>query len=370
MIWNWQQKEWPNFHYDSNELDLLEDQFLHQSGLLYGAYKHISPEDKQTLRIDLMSTEALKTSEIEGEYLNRESIQSSIRKNFGLKIDPQKVAPAELGVANMMIDLYENYAEPLNDKTLFEWHAMLMSGRQDLNEMGKYRTHKAPMQIVSGPLKSLKVHFEAPPSSKVSAEMNLFTKWFNHTAPKNKRSLPVLTRAGITHLWFVCIHPFEDGNGRIGRTLSEKALSQSMGQPALIALSLSIQNKKKAYYDALKRNNQTLEITDWLIYFAKTILDAQCITQQTIDFLIAKGKFYDTYKEKLNKRQEKVINKIFQTGLEGFKGGLSAENYISITTTSRATATRDLQDLVEKGVFHRTGDRKSARYHLSIWPNK
>ena len=324
MKWNWQQKDWPDFRYDTRALTGIEEQFLHRSGLLFGAYKHISDEEKANLTVDLISNEALKTSEIEGELLNRDSIQSSIRRNFGLKTDDRKIPPAERGIAEMMVDLYQGYTKPLTHKTLFRWHEMLTTGRRDLKDIGRYRTHADPMLVVSGPIHKPKVHFEAPPSSLMKVEMKTFIDWFKKTSPKGKEPLPALTRAGIAHLWFVCIHPFEDGNGRIGRAIAEKALSECLGQPVLIALSQTIQNNKKAYYSMLEKSNKENEITDWLLYFSKTILDAQDETQTLIDFVIDKARFFDKFRGQLNERQEKVVLRMFQEGPKGFTGGLAS----------------------------------------------
>ena len=366
MKWNWQQKDWPEFQYDSSALSKLESRFLRQSGMLQGTLKHIGEDDKLHLTVDLMSTEAINTSEIEGEILNRDSVQSSIRRNFGLDTDNQRIPPAEQGIAEMMVDLYQTYNEPLSHSKMFTWHKMLTSGRRDLTDIGRYRTHEDAMQVVSGAIHDPKVHFEAPPSKDMQAEMSQFIDWFNGCAPDAENPLPALTRAGIAHLYFVCVHPFEDGNGRIGRAISEMALSQSLGQPTLLALSYTIQRAKKAYYQNLEHNNKDLEISDWLLYFSRTVLDAQGYSQKLIDFLIAKIRLYDRLRGQLNGRQDKALARMFREGLEGFKGGLSAENYISITDTSRATATRDLADLVEKGALVRTGERKHTRYWLNI----
>ena len=164
----------------------------------------------------------------------------------------------------------------------------------------------------------------------------------------------------------MCIHPFEDGNGRIGRALAEKSLAQNLGQPSLIALAYTIERKRKDYYAALERNNKELEITDWMKYFANTIIEAQTNTIKRVDFYVAKAKFYEKFRGQLNERQDKVIARMFREGIDGFKGGLSAENYISISRTSRATATRDLQDLVEKGALTKTGELRHTRYFQSI----
>lgn len=366
--WNWQQGDWPRFRYDKSHLDICEARFLLHGGYLRGALLHINDEDKSLLTVELISTEALKTSEIEGEFLNRENVQSSIRRNFGLATDNRRIAPAEQGIAEMMIDLYRTFADPLTHETLYRWHRMLTAGRRDLKTIGAYRTHKEPMQVVSGPIGRERVHFEAPPSAVMKKEMDEFVAWFNDTAPDGSTGLAALTRAGVAHLYFATIHPFEDGNGRIARALVEKALSQALGQPTLIALSQTIQQARKTYYDALERSNKDNEITAWLVYFADTVLRAQELTQRMIDFLIQKTKLYDRVKHQLNERQEKALTRIFREGVDGFKGGLSAEKYISITRASRATATRDLQDLVDKAVLSRTGELKGTRYHLNFAP--
>ena len=365
MKWNWQQSNWPDFAWDKDALDGLEAQFLHQAGVLLGALKHIHEDESAVLIVELISTEAIKTSEIEGEMLNRDSVQSSIRLNFGLETDNRRISPAEQGVAEMMVDLYRTFGKPLCHNKLFSWHKMLTKGRRDLSDVGCYRKHEDVMQVVSGVVYDPHVHFEAPPSGHMHDEMSRFIDWFNDSAPDGKAPLPALTRSGIAHLYFVCIHPLEDGNGRIGRAISEKALSQCLGQPTLLALSQTIQSAKKEYYQNLEMNNKKLEITHWLRYFAQAILEAQGYSLRLIDFLIAKARLYDRLKGQLNERQERVIARMFREGLEGFKGGLSAENYISITGTSRATATRDLNDLVEKQALTRTGELRYTRYWLN-----
>lgn len=344
----------------------MEQQFLHQSGEFLGAFRHVGPNDQEALRIELISEEAVKTSQIEGEILNRDSVQSSLRHQFGLGPEQPNIPPAERGIAKMMVDLYEHFDAPLADETMFAWHQTLMAANNSIKTIGNYRMHDDPMQVVSGPVHKRTVHFEAPPSKTVPNEMRSFISWFNQTTPKSERALPALTRAGIAHLYFVCIHPFEDGNGRIGRAIAEKSLAQNLGHPTLIALAYTIERKRKDYYAALERNNQDMNITDWLEYFANTVLAAQSNTIKRVDFYVAKAKFYERLRDQLNERQARVIARIFKEGIDGFKGGLSAENYISIARTSRATATRDLQDLVEKGALNRTGERRHTRYHLPI----
>lgn len=364
MQWNWQQADWPHFRYDKTKLEEFEVKFLKSEGILLGAFRHLNEDEKTALKIEIISNEAVMTSEIEGEYLNRDSVQSSIRRQFGLSSEKSSPSPAEQGIAEMMVHLYNTFNAPLTHETLFGWHRMLTAGRRDLTNIGSYRTHAEPMQVVSGYIGKVKVHFEAPPSQSVPSEMDQFMGWFKDTDSEGDHPLSALIRAGIAHLYFVCIHPFEDGNGRIGRAIAEKSLAQSLGEPTLIALSNTILNKRKEYYDALEAANKNNEITSWLIYFAKTVLDAQQYTQTYIDFLIAKTKLFDRLRDQLNDRQLKVLSRMFKEGPTGFKGGLSAENYLSITKTSRATATRDLAELVTLGALTQTGTLRHTRYHL------
>ncbi len=363
--WNWQKAEWPNFRFDSGPLEKVESDFLLQAGTLGGTLKHAGDEDRQSLVVSLISDEAVQTSEIEGEILNRDSVQSSIRKQLGLPTDSRKISPAEQGIAEMLSDLYQHSQEPLTEKTLLKWHAMLTNGRRDLRDIGRYRRGNDPMQVVSGALHDPKVHFEAPPADAVPREMQKFLKWFQGTGPSADRPLPLLTRAGIAHLYFVCIHPFEDGNGRVGRAISEKSIAESLGHPTLISLSQVINSRRKIYYELLEQNNQTLEITSWLVYFAVTALSAQLATQKAVDRIIGKAKFFEQYRGRLNERQEKAIVRMFRE-VDGFQGGMSADKYIRITAASRATATRDLQELVRLGAMSKTGMLKSTRYHLNI----
>jgi Fic family protein len=366
MTWNWEKPCWPKFIYDSKVLEPLEQQFLLQFGEFTGACKHIGADEQETLKIELISEEAVKTSEIEGEILNRDNVQSSLRHQLGLGAEAPGVKPAERGISKMMVDLYRSFADPLKDKTMFDWHAMLLAGDKEIKVIGGYRTHADAMQVVSGPIQKRTVHFEAPPSARVPEEMKRFITWFNDTAPGGKNPLPALTRAALVHLYFVCVHPFEDGNGRIGRALAEKSLAQNLGRPSLIALAYTIERQREDYYAALERNTKDLEINGWMKYFASTVLEAQNNTIKRVDFYVAKAKFYENFRDELNERQAKVIARMFKEGIDGFKGGLSADNYISISKTSRATATRDLQDLVEKGALTKTGELRHTRYYLKI----
>ncbi len=369
MTWNWQREDWPHFEYKGKqeEIETLEEKFLMRSGVVVGALKHIDVDNKIQLRIELLSDEAVKTAKIEGELLDRDSVQSSIRKHFGLKDKVNRKVPvAEQAMAQMMIDVYEGFHEALTKEKLCQWHEMLMRERQDVEEVGVYRTVDEAMQVVSGPDYKRKVHYEAPPVAKVPYEMLAFITWFNKTAPGQELALPPLTRAALAHWYFVCIHPFEDGNGRIARALSEYVLAQSLEAPTLISLAYTIEKARKAYYTTLEQHNRSNEISGWVVYFAKTVIAAQENTQKRIEFMISKAKLFDRFSGQLNARQEKVLLRMFREGIDGFTGGLSAENYVSITGTSTATTSRDLKDLVDKGVLIKQGELRYTRYFLNI----
>jgi Fic family protein len=366
MTWNWQQSDWPNFTWNHGRLAAAEKEFLLGSGVFLGAIKHLGNDDRSQLTVEAMSTEALTTSEIEGEILDRASIQSSIQRQLGLTADRRRVGAAEQGISEMMIDLSKSFSDPLKDYTMFAWHGMLLGGRRDLKDIGRYRTSDEPMQIISGPAGAPKIHFEAPPASRVPREMSRFIAWFNRTAPGGKEPLPATTRAGVSHLYFECIHPFEDGNGRIGRALAEKALAQSVGQPSLIALAATILARRARYYDALEAANKANEITPWLAWFAGTTIEAQRRTLAMIEFLIEKTKLLDRLGAEINDRQKKALLRMFQEGPEGVRGGMSAGKYSTITGASPATTTRDLAELVEKAALTRKGERRHARYTLAV----
>jgi Fic family protein len=366
MTWNWQWPEWPKFAWNQSRLAIAEQQFLVGGGVFVGAVKHMGEEDRNVLTVEAMSTEALTTSEIEGEFLDRASVQSSIRRQLGMATDNRKIAPAERGVSDMMVDLCKTFAAPLSEEMLFDWHRMLLSGRQDVTDFGRYRTGSEPMQVLSGPIGTPKIHFEAPPSARVPSEMAQFIAWFNRTAPGDAEPLAALARAGLAHLYFESVHPFEDGNGRIGRAIAEKSLAQSLGQPPLIALASTILARRARYYTELEAANKENEITNWLAWFAGVIIEAQRRTIALIEFLIDRTKLLDGLSGKLNERQQKALQRMFREGPEGFKGGLSAGKYSTITGASPATTTRDLADLTEKGALIREGERRHARYKLSI----
>jgi Fic family protein len=366
MTWNWEKFDWPIFTWNPARLEKAEEQFLIGGGILVGTVKHLPEEDRQQLTVDAMSTEAVTTSEIEGEILDRASVQSSIRRQLGLAIDERRVRAAEQGIAEMMVDLYRSFSKPLSQEMLFRWHEMIVAGRRDLQDVGRYRTGTEPMQVVSGRIGAPRVHFEAPPSPRVPSEMTHFLEWFAETLRDGQRPLPALTRAAIAHLYFESIHPFQDGNGRIGRAIAEKSLAESLGQPTLITLAATILLRRKSYYEALEAANKQNEITNWVAWFAGIAIEAQRRTIVLVEFLIDKTKLLDRLKGELNERQTKALLRMFREGPEGFRGGLSAGNYAKITGASPATTTRDLSDLVAKDALTREGELRHARYHLNV----
>jgi len=366
MRWNWQLPDWPYFRFDAERIRAAEAHFLKGSGVVIGSLHHLDADERDGLTIELISQEVVDSSAIEGEILDRASVQSSLAKHLGFAADQRRAGAAEAGAAELMADVYRNHAAPLADQVLFAWHAMLMNGRRDIVDVGRYRTHQDAMQIVSGALHAPRVHFEAPPSETVPLEMSRFIGWFNDSSPSSPNPLPAITRAAISHLWFESIHPFEDGNGRIGRAIAEKALAQSVSAPTLTALAETIHLHRKAYYAALQLASQSNDIDAWLAWFTDIVIEAQARTITRIRFLIDKTRLLDRLRGAINERQEKALLRMFREGPDGFAGGLSAGNYRTITGASLASATRDLADLVERGALIRSGERRYARYRLAV----
>ncbi len=360
MLWNWLHPQWPRFHWDDQEIARLEAEFLKLGGMLAGVLRYMDSEDRANLEADLLTSEAMDTSLIEGEILTRSSVQSSIRGLLGLDAGSSRATPAEVGISRMTVDVRRTFADQLDESRLHAWHEALMSGRFDVSA-GRYRIHPDPMQIVSGSLSRPKVHFEAVPSAQVRGEMEVFVAWFN----ASEQAVKPLSRAGIAHLHFESIHPYEDGNGRIGRAISEKALNQGIGEPVGILLSSEIESRRRQYYAELEKASQGLDATRWLVWFGETVIAAQHRSLAWIEFVVQKARVLNSLRGRLNVRQEKALLRIFREGPTGFQGGLSAANYMKITGASPATATRDLGELVEWGALRRVGEKKGARYLLA-----
>ena len=366
--YNWEHGDWPNFTYSLTKAEKNIASFIEMVGDTSGMLKAIPEDIKTEALIDLMVAEAIKTSEIEGEFFSRADVMSSIKNNLGFTKDVVTIKDKNAeGIGKLMVDVRNTFSEKLNKKKLFEWHTMLMGDNKKV-KIGAWRTHEEPMQVVSGVSGKIKVHFEAPPSKSIPKEMDRFIKWFNETAPGAKQEInkPAL-RAAIAHLYFESLHPFEDGNGRVGRAIAEKALSQGIGRPVMLSLSRTIEASKKEYYKALENGQRKNEITEWINYFIQTVLDAQIETGEQINFTLKKVQFFDRFKNQLNDRQLKVINKMLAEGNRGFKGGMNASKYVGITKVSKATATRDLQYLLENKIFETTGPSgRSTSYNLAI----
>lgn len=367
IMYNWQQTDWPHFKYDLADIEDVLISFVEKVGRAGGLLEGL-PEDIRTeTTIDIMVAEALKTSEIEGEYLNRSDVVSSIKRNLGLVDEKKHVHDKRAeGAAELMVDVRASYAEKLTKTKLFSWHHMIMKGSKGI-KVGAWRTHEDPMQVVSGTYGKVKVLFEAPPSEQIPEEMRSFIQWFNDTGRVGKKEIknPVI-RSAIAHLYFETIHPFEDGNGRIGRALSDKALLQGFEGSILLSLSKTIEENKKDYYDALNEAQRSNEIMAWISYFSKMALQAQIQAEEEIGFTLKKTKFFDRYESVLNVRQLKVIRRMLEEGPKGFTGGMNATKYKNITGTSKATATRDLQDLVKRKILKPMGAGRSTKYEINL----
>ena len=366
-MFNWQLPDWPHFTYKlTNEDQLLLD-FAKRAGRASGLLETLPNDSQSDTIVEMMVFEAIKTSAIEGEFLSRKDVMSSIKRNLGLNPNLKQVYDLRAqGAAELMINVRQTFNEPLSKEMLFTWHKMLMKGSKGIN-IGQWRSHSEPMQVVSGPMGREIVHFEAPPSIQVPAEMERFIQWFNDTASGGSDEInkpPI--RSSIAHIYFETIHPFEDGNGRIGRAISEKALSQGLRQPVLLSLSRTIEENKNAYYDGLKSAQKSNDLTEWIRYFVNVVIDAQKIAEEFIEFTLRKTKYFDHYNRLLNHRQSKAVLRMLEEGPKGFQGGMTARKYMAISKTSKATATRDLQDLVVKGALTAYGSGRSTRYEIDF----
>lgn len=364
MSYNWQQPGWTAFAFNIadfvDELALFERHAGHVSGQLDA----LSEGNQAETLIDLMVSEAIKTSEIEGEYLSRQDVKSSIHRNLGLAETRPVLSDAAAGIGELMVAVRRDFASPLTAGTLFDWHRMLMRGNNRICA-GAWRTQEAPMQVVSGAIGRETVHFEAPPSRDVPILMKQFVTWFNATGPSGEkpiRQAPI--RSALAHLYFESIHPFEDGNGRIGRAISEKVLSQGQGRPVLLSLSRTIEPQRNAYYDALNSAQCTNEVREWLEYFINLCIRAQQDAGVQVSFTLQKARFFDAFKDQLNERQLRVVRRMMEEGPKGFEGGMSADKYSAVAKTSKATATRDLQALLGMGALSVTGGGRNTRYWL------
>ncbi|HEX4045523.1 MAG TPA: Fic family protein [Gammaproteobacteria bacterium] len=367
--YNWQQADWPHFRYDLSKVYETLFAIAEKIGLITGKLSHLTENLQTETMINLMVEEAVKTSKIEGENISRPDIRSSIKNKLGLNQQLVRVHDKRAsGIAELLLDVRHTFQQSLTEDKLFDWHLMLLSGSTHPDHsIGCWRTGEEPMQIVSGHYGQF-VHYEAPPAGDVPKEMERFIHWFNQTAPGKPQAIKFApVRAAIAHLYFESIHPFEDGNGRMGRVIAEKALSQGFGYPVIFSLSKALEAEKKDYYAALHVASKSNELTAWIAYFVSVVLTAQIEMETEINFIIKKSIFFDKFEAVLNERQLKVVRRMLQAGTKGFIGGMSAKKYMVITGSSKATATRDLQHLVKIQALKQTGSGRSVHYELNLF---
>lgn len=368
-MWIWQQTDWLQFQYDSARLNDAVTDFYRRAERLSGQVEALPQARQAEVLVDLMVAEAIQSSAIEGEVLDRASVRSSLKVFAGVSPDSEKSKDDRAnGMAALMVAVRQHWDQPLSDETLCNWQALVIPPSQFRPiERGQYRTQE--MQIISGPIGREKVHYEAPPPDQVPGEMNRFLDWYNGSRPNgNGETLAGPLRAGVAHLWFEAIHPFEDGNGRVGRAIADHALSQAIDFPSLACLSTAIEADRKAYYGALEQAARGgLDLNHWLGFFVGAVNQAQDLARREVDFVLDKTRFYDQHADQLNERQAKAVARVFREGPKGFEGGLTAKKYMAITDCSKATATRDLTDLLEKGALQQLpGGGRSTRYELTI----
>lgn len=313
--------------------------------------------------VSLMLSEAIKTSAIEGEMLDRESVRSSIMQ----LIAKDSTAPTHkdtkaVGAAALMVDVRNEWNSPLSDELLGRWQSMVITHQPlSLITRGMYRNSPEPMQIVGGHYGKRRVYYEAPPAEHIYEEMAVMLTWYNST------SLPGPIQAAVAHAWFEIIHPFDDGNGRVGRAIADHALSQSLNQSTLACLATAIEHNRKEYYSQLQKIScGNLNLNEWIEFFISEINSAQDIAKTEVDFVLGKARFWERHKTDLNKRQIKMINRVFAEGTKGFEGGISTKKYETICHCSRATAYRDLSALLKTGAIEQLpGGGRNSRYQLA-----
>lgn len=347
--WIWQQPDWPHFHWDEAKITphLASARLI--QGRLLGMIETIQDHTRQTLDEIILAEQAIDTSAIEGERLNRESVRSSIENRLGLKQAGISKAPDRYveGLLDMLLDATQHYDRPLTLERLYGWHAALFpTGYSGIRKITVGSLRQGPMQIVSGRPGKTKVHYEAVPFEKINAETKRFLTWFN-----TKTDRDGLLRAGIAHLWFELLHPFDDGNGRTGRAVIDLALAQDeKNATRYYSMSSAIMQDRKNYYECLEKSCRgDMEITGWLIWFLTCFQQAVKQAIQLINDISLKSRFWETHATTvLNARQIKVLTRLLDAGKKGFEGAMTTRKYMQLTKTSRATAYRELSELVEK----------------------
>ena len=370
MRWIWQQPRWPDFRYDKRALEDRELEFRINSERLAGRFEALPMASQEDATIDLMLSEAIKTSAIEGEDLDRDSVRSSLLSLITSDVLPDNSDQKAAGAASLLVDVRKNWQTSLTHDLLGNWQSMAVPEQRYTSILrGVYRNDPSPMQIVSGPYGRERVHYEAPSATQVPDEMARFIDWYNQTSPLNgDKKMSGIARAGIAHLWFEVIHPFDDGNGRVGRAIADHALSQSLGYPTTACLATAIEGDKKSYYLQLEKASRgSLDVKIWLDYFANSVINAQEIAREEVGFVLAKTRFYEAYGDQMNDRQARMVSRVFVEGRKGFEGGITTKKYEAITKCPNRTASRDLSDLVAKGIIMPLpGGGRTTRYELTV----
>ena len=370
--WIWQQPDWPTFHWQAEKTAGLLRQCVQAQGCLLGRVGALDGEFNEQSVLDALLQNIITSSAIEGEQLNAGSVRSSLARRLGLpQVDEDRSTLRSEGLAELMVDATQGFQQPLTQERLLQWHRLLFAEQENgllpqRIRVGALRGDE-PMQVVSGRLDRPKVHFEAPPRQGLEQQLGAFIDWFNTSAKDG--TLDPLLRAGIAHFWFVTLHPFDDGNGRLTRAITDLALAQGEHQAIrFYAMSASILDNRQGYYRILEHSQKaTLDISDWLEWFLQTLLDSinQALTQ--IDRVLAKSRFWQQHRaQPFSAEQIKVLNRLLDGGDKGFEAGISAAQYQAVAKVSKATATRHLADLLEKGVLQRlAGGGRSTRYAIA-----
>lgn len=363
-IYIWQYPEWPSFTWNDSRLISLLSEVRNLEGKIQGMMDGLGFNVQSMTALNVMTEDVLRSNEIEGVILNSDKVRSSIARHLGIDTAglPQPDHYTE-GVVQIMMDAVTNCNKPLTPERLFNWHAALFpTGRSGMYPItvGAYRTGGEPMQIVSGAMGKEKVHYEAPPSDVVPDMMTDFLTWINSD---NTVIDPVL-KAAVAHLWFVAIHPFDDGNGRLTRTITDMQLAKADGFPLrFYSMSAEILREKKAYYEILEHTtSNSTDITEWLEWFLNTMKSSILRAKETVKRVVCKSSFWQRHREiPMNKRQVRVVNMLW----DGFTGKLTSSKWAKITKTSQATALRDITDLIEKGILTAAADGgRSSNYLL------
>lgn len=364
----WQTGDWPHWRFDLAVLAGPMAEVSRAQGVLLGRLADVGMALRGQASLAALTEDVVKTSEIEGETLSVESVRSSIARRLG--VDIGALAPVDRhveGVVEMVLDATANAATPVTQERVFGWHAALFpTGYSGLAKIsvGAWRDDaNGPMQVASGPIGRQRVHYEAPPANRLDSETRRFLDWVN--GPSND---PPLLRAGLGHLWFVTLHPFDDGNGRIARAMGDLLLARADGSPQrFYSLSAQIQRERKAYYDILERTQKrSMDVTEWLLWFLETLHRAVDQAQVTLDTVLAKARFWRHWGSMpLNERQVKLLNKL----LDGFDGKLTTSKWAAIAKCSQDTALRDISDLLTRGVLRKAdAGGRSTSYELDDLP--